>query len=79
MTKSEWTANYQAARVIHSGLVKMMMVNRRGCGKAIETVWKAIDELGMRDVMFGSKLRPAHDIRVHKWAVKTNSQTNRIA
>lgn len=74
MTKSEWKSNYKSARIIHSGLVKMMMINREGCDGAIQQVWKAIDNLGMTDVMFGAKKRMTHDIRANRWAIKTNSQ-----
>ena len=76
MNKKEWKANYTAARMIHSGLVQMMMINNQGCDGAIKAVWQTIDNLEMRDVIFGGNKRPTHNIRVHKWAVKTNHQGN---
>ena len=80
MNKKEWKANYTAARIIHSGLVKMMMMNNKNSNNtknldtAIRAVWQSIDKLEMGDVIFGGIKRDTHNIRVHKWAVKTNHQ-----
>jgi hypothetical protein len=73
MTKTEWKSNYSAARMIHSGLVKMMMFNSSHQNNAaIDSVWRTIDSLGMRDVMFGARKRDTFNIRSNRWAVKTN-------
>jgi len=74
MNKEEWKANYSAARIIHSGLVNMMCINKfSGNDVAVDAVWRAIENLGMADVIFGNKKHITYDIQTYKWAIKTNT------
>ena len=73
MNKKEWKDNHKAARYIYSGYM-LMITGEHGSKNDIarDSVWTAIEDLGMREVICGKGPYKYYPLRANKWAVKHN-------